>query len=213
MENLHHHHHECDDPNCHEHHHHHECDDPNCHEHHHHHECDDPNCHEHHHHHECDDPNCHEHHHHHECDDPNCHEHHHHHDHDHECDDPDCSCHDHHHDHEDVVNNTMVLSRTKEFSFDVPVSTDELKARGEKTFLHIGSLVAFEGVIVGHIKGVIQADGGSIAFSTTRTDAVDITPLSGWDKLGSVSKFSMTVNIMSMVNENISDEDIFGLMA
>ncbi|MBR6812681.1 MAG: hypothetical protein IKM51_04845, partial [Oscillospiraceae bacterium] len=196
MENLHHHHHECDDPNCHEHHHHHECDDPNCHEHHHHHECDDPNCHEHHHHHECDDPNCHEHHHHHECDDPNCHEHHHHHEcddpnchehhhhHDHECDDPDCSCHDHHHDHEDVVNNTMVLSRTKEFSFDVPVSTDELKARGEKTFLHIGSLVAFEGVIVGHIKGVIQADGGSIAFSTTRTDAVDITPLSGWDKLG-----------------------------
>ena len=107
----------------------------------------------------------------------------------------------------------MVLSRTKEFELAAPVSTDELKARGEKTFLHIGSLVAFEGVIVGHIKGVIQAEGGSIAFSTTRTDAVDITTLSGWDKLGSVSKFSMTVNIISMVNENISDEDIFGLMA
>lgn len=195
-----------DEKKLHNHHIHEECSDPNCTEHHHHHhhddECDDPNCHEHHHHHhddECDDPNCHEHHHHHhdedECDDPNCHEHHH-----------------HHNKHEDLVKDSLVMSCTRSFTPAAPLAPADLRKMGEATFLRLGDMVSMEGVVAGHVKGVIETKDGSIAFSLTRAGVVDVIELNGWKNITSVDGYSMTVNIMSLIPADITEEDIFADM-
>jgi len=209
-----------------------ECTDPSHHHHHHHNsdECHDPNCtdpsHHHHHHHdsdECHDPDCTDpshHHHHHdsdECHDPNCTDpshHHHHHDSD-ECHDPDCtdpSHHHHHHDREEreeLIDEAMVLSRSRRFDLAEPLSPQELRARGERCFLRLGERLGVDGIILGHIKGVIETEKSTLAFSVTRVGDADITELGDWQAQGSVSAFTMTVNVMSLVPAEIFEDDLF----
>ena len=176
--------------------------------------------HHHHHHHddECDDPGCTEHHHHHhhhddECDDPGCTEHHHHHHHhDDECDDPNCTDpHHHHHNnkHEDLIKDSLIMSRTRSFAPESPVSASALREMGEKTFIHLGDILCVEGVIAGHLKGVIETQNGSLALSLTRAGVVDVTELGGWKELTNVESYSMTVNIMSIVPAELSEDDLF----
>ncbi len=178
--------------------------------------CDDPNCTGSHHHHEdhvCDDPNCTGSHHNHDghaCDDPDCTASHHDHD-GHTCDDPNCACH-FHDEHEDLINGSQVLSHTRSFEPARAETADSLRKKGTGTLLHLGELVAFEGIVAGHIKSVIKTDGGGLAFSLTRAGVVDITELGGWSKLGEIRAYTMTVNIMSLVHADITEEEIFALM-
>ena len=205
------------------------------HHHHHHHdsdECHDPNCtdpsHHHHHHHDNDeyhDPNCtdpsHHHHHHHdsdECHDPNCtdpsHHHHHHHDSD-ECHDPNCTDPSHHHHHhdleerEELIDEAMVLSRSRRIEPAEPLSLQELRERGERCFLRLGERLGVDGIILGHIKGVIETEHGALAFSVTRVGDADITELGDWQAQERVSAFTMTVNIMSLIPAEIFEDDLF----
>jgi len=187
-------------------------------EHHHHdEECDDPSCTCHEHHHEHEHAHEHEHHHHHgeECSDPNCscheHEHHHHH-HGEECSDPNCSCHEHHHEHESeaerAVSSSFVISRTRSFSGSF--SPSELRQRAEQLFLILGSRADLDGIIPGHIKGVISAPGGEkLGISVTRPDAVDFVPAGGWETLETLDTFTMTVNIMLLSDVGITEADLF----
>jgi hypothetical protein len=185
--------------------------------------------HHHHHHHdsdECHDPNCtdpsHHHHHHHdsdECHDPNCtepsHHHHHHHDSD-ECDDPNCTdpSHHHHHHHdleerEELIDDAMVLSRSRRIEPAEPLSPQELRERGERCFLRLGERLGVDGIILGHIKGVIETEHGALAFSVTRVGDADITELGDWQAQERVSAFTMTVNIMSLIPAEIFEDDLF----
>ena len=199
-EHHHHHHHdhdevECHDPNCtdpsHHHHHHHDHDDDECH---------DPNCtdpsHHHHHHHDHDDDECH---------DPNCtdpsHHHHHHDDHDH-----------HHHDEserEEVIDEALILSRSRSFACAPALTPQALRARAERCFLRLGEKLGVDGIILGHIKGVLEAGDGSLSLSVTRVGTVDVTELGRWDALGRVENYTMTVNIMSLVAPSIYEDDLF----
>ena len=104
------------------------------------------------------------------------------------------------------------MSCTRSFKLEQPELPDSLREKGIRTFLHLGEMMAFEGVVVGHIKGIITAGGRSIAFSLTRTGVVDITELAGWGNPEPISSFDMTVNIMSLIHAEITEEDIFALM-
>ncbi len=203
------------------------------HHHHHHHdsdECHDPNCtdpsHHHHHHHdsdECHDPNCadpsHHHHHHHdgdECHDPNCtdpsHHHHHHHDSD-ECHDPNCTDPSHHHhdreEREELIDEALILSRSRSFNLTEPVSPQELRARGERCFLRLGERLGVDGIILGHIKGVIETGQSALSFSVTRVGDADVTELGDWQAQPPVGAFTMTVNVMSLVPAAVFEDDLF----
>ena len=157
------------------------------------------------------------------CDDPSCtlqhHNHEHHHEHDEDtCDDPGCTLHHHHehdeHDeHEELLEDSLIMSCTRTFNLAQPELPTALQEKGMRTFLRLGDMLAFEGVVVGHIKGVITTEGGGLAFSLTRTGVVDLTELGGWKNLGSIAAYIMTVNIMSLVHAEITEEDIFALMA
>ena len=181
------------------------------------HKCDVPDCTDHHRHHGghvCGDPDCTDHHHHHgghECGDPDCTDHRHHHHVGQKCGDPDCAvCHD---EHEDLINDSLVISHTRSFSPGRAETTDSLREKGIKTFLRLGDLVSFEGVVAGHIKGVIRTEGGGLAFSLTRAGVVDVTELGGWKGLGEIRAYTMTVNVMTLLHADITEEDIFALMA
>ena len=160
--------------------------------------------HKHHHGEECSDPDC------------SCHEHEHHHEHHHhhgeECSDPNCSCHEHDHEHESeaerAVGSSFVMSRTRSFSGSF--SAAELTQRAEKLFLALGEKADFEGIIPGHIKGVISAPGGEkLGASVTRPSAVDFVPAAGWEKLDTLDSFTITVNIMLLSDVGITEEDLF----
>ncbi len=162
----------------------------------------------------------HHHHHHHHDDEDGCCGHHHHHDHDEdECHDPNCtdpSHHHHHHHHhhdeaerEEVVDESLVLSRSRSITPEAPLSPQTLRERGERCFLRLGEMLGVDGIILGHIKGVIEAGDASLSLSMTRVGVVDVTPIGGWEALERVERFDMTVNIMSLVAAGIFEDDLF----
>lgn len=130
--------------------------------------------------------------------------------HDLNCADP--SHHHHHHGHggpHEPAGEALVLSLSRSFRPESELSTQELRARGERCILRLGELLGADGIVAGHIKGIIEAGEGSLALSLTRVGAVDVTELGYWGTLKQVRAYTMTVNVISLVSADITEDDLF----
>lgn len=147
-------------------------------------------------------------------------QHHHEHNHDHgeHCG---CGCHDAHHTHvhehdtenQKFINDTMIFSKTWEYSIDRPAAARQLEEKAHSLFMQLGDDFSVEGVILGHIKGVIKTEPETFyALSMTRQGQTDITASKLWSADNEVTSYSFTLNILSMVHKPVDEKHLHEAM-
>ncbi|SHJ34894.1 hypothetical protein [Parasporobacterium paucivorans] len=127
------------------------------------------------------------------------HDHHEHHHHEHD--------HGHDGDYEKFIENTMVLSRSWNYSVQNPVSLRILEEKAKALFLDLGTQFSVEGIILGHIKGVIKTGADSFySLSMTREGQTDVTASKNWTPDHEAAEYTFTINILSMKHIPVEEE-------
>ena len=147
---------------------------------------------------------------------------HHDHEHEHKHHDDDCDCgHDHHdngahehdhggHDHkhspaEEFVESALKQSARRVVLLDAPTSAKAIAAQKMATLSEIAERVAFEDIILGHIKALIDFGEQKVLVSITRLD--ECKQSFDWDDF-EVSSYIFTVNVLSLHNADAQLDDL-----
>ena len=140
------------------------------------------------------------------------HEHHHHHEHehghDHDCGhdhDHGCAC-GHHHGHseaERLVEDTLVLSKSWSGEDGQP---EQLAQKLQSGLEALGELLGEDGIILGHLKGLLRCGSACLACSITRTDHTDLTASPDWPPAGPCH-WTVTVTVLSLCHQDRVTEE------
>lgn len=135
------------------------------------------------------------------------HEHHHEHAHGHDCGHDHshaCAC-GHHHSHseaERLVEDTLVLSKTWSGEAGQP---EQLARKLQSGLEVLGKLLEEDGIILGHLKGLLRCGTACLACSVTRADAQDLTPSPDWPPAGPCP-WTLTVTVLSLCHQELVTE-------
>lgn len=105
-----------------------------------------------------------------------------------------------------IPNNATVLSVSQQFSGKA--NRHILTAAFRNLFREISSKALVNGILPGHLKGVIQCGSGFFALSVTREDSVDETVNPQWEAMDFIENFKITVNLLSIFPVDISREEL-----
>jgi len=130
------------------------------------------------------------------------------HEHSDHCDCSDSNCaHEHHDECTDkaraVVENSLRYSDKKWVALDAPAALGEIEASVRIKLLRIAENLAVDGVVLGHIKAIITAGTNSCVLSVTKVNKADVKYIGGWDGEVVVREYSLTVNVLSIVNTEL----------
>ena len=125
--------------------------------------------------------------------------------------------HHHHHDHDrhghaphdeahELVDRALVLSKSWRWDGASAVSLGDLEARVVKGLGKVAEKLAFEDMIVGHIKALLRCGEGCVSYSITRLGDVDRGVLGSWPDHRADDSLELTVNILSLVNTDAVSE-------
>ena len=126
--------------------------------------------------------------------------------HDHNCDcghdhELNCDCgHDHHHEHskaEAFAESALKQSARRVIFLDAPTSAKAIATQKMATLSEIAERVAFEDIILGHIKALLDFGEQKITISITRLDECNRS--FDWDDFD-VESYIFTVNVLSLHN-------------
>ena len=129
------------------------------------------------------------------------HEHHHH---------DDCDCGHDHHDHthspaEAFVESALRKSERRAIFLDAPTSAKALATQKMAALSEIAKRVAFEDIILGHIKALLDFGERKITISITRLDECEQS--FDWADF-EVESYIFTVNVLSMYNASAPLDDL-----
>lgn len=130
----------------------------------------------------------------------NDHEHSHHNHHEPDCDCPECG--------ESVVDSALKLSRSGELTANGKITAEQLTGRISELLMSVALRLGEDGFVLGHIKAVIKLANSAVSISVTRVGTADTTLLGEYSPSELVGKYSLTVNILSLVNTGVSLDDI-----
>ena len=134
---------------------------------------------------------------------------HHHHDHHHHEHGDDCDCgheHEHHDEAEAFAESALRKSARRVVMLDTPTSAREIAAKKMAALSEIAELVAFEDIILGHIKALLDFGETKVTISITRLD--ECKQSFDWaDFL--VESYIFTVNILSLHNVDTDLDDLW----
>lgn len=114
--------------------------------------------------------------------------------------------HTHTHDHsctseaEHIIENALVYSKKGSFKHDYPCTADEALKSVVSTVSHIASLVAQDNVVLGHVKALLECEGGKATISLTAVDEPSITHHKDWQGSQKITMSQLTLNVHSLVN-------------
>ncbi|NLA85904.1 MAG: hypothetical protein GX847_01200 [Clostridiales bacterium] len=106
--------------------------------------------------------------------------------------------HEHHREAEELVEFALKKSVRRALYFDTPVSAKAVALEKLSALSEIAELIAFEGVILGHIKALLDFGERKVSISITRLDECRQS-FDGWDDFEAESCI-LTVNILSLHN-------------
>lgn len=83
------------------------------------------------------------------------------------------------------------------------------KVRAEKRFrdlFHkVGKFAMIDHVILGHLKGIIQANEAVFSLSMTREDVLDESQNQKWLESSAFENFEITLNLMSLIPVELTE--------
>lgn len=122
---------------------------------------------------------------------------------------PDCSCGCHgHSDASDLVSDALRFSKKADISLDIPISAKELEVQIAALLDEAARRIGEGGAVLGHIKALAKCDGDAASFSVTRVGAVDKTYIGGWKKREAIQVYTLTLNILSVINTDANLDDV-----
>ena len=94
-----------------------------------------------------------------------------------------------------------VFSQTRSIKFDSPVARNVVEEHLKTSLANIGTQLAFENVIIGHIKLVcrLPEEGGVLFMSLTMLDQVDVQALPGWQHADGFGIINMEIVINVLI--------------
>ena len=123
------------------------------------------------------------------------------------CTDPNCRCRTRRNT-SSVPDNTTILSVKRALVWDTPISRIALESALRALFLELSQFVLIDGIVLGHLKGVLKTGTSVFSISVTREDSIDESPNTSWASMETVSCSDLTVNLLSIVPCELSDNDL-----
>lgn len=121
-----------------------------------------------------------------------------------------CHCSNAHSEAEQLVEKALVISKTWIGTEGLPTQLTEKLRCGLSA---LAELLGEDGIILGHLKGLLQCGTCYLACSVTRTDQLDFTSSADWPPTGP-GDWKLTITVLSLchqdqVTEKMLDE-LFG---
>lgn len=115
--------------------------------------------------------------------------------------------HDHHSGAEAFAESALKKSARRAVALDAPASARDIAERKLSVLSEIAGLLAYEDIILGHIKALIDFGDEKAAISITRLDECS----QSFDHLGSleVLGYTITVNVLSLHNTETRLDGLF----
>ena len=107
-----------------------------------------------------------------------------------------------------VPENAALLSFRHAFSLPEAAKKEAVRDALISVFQKLIPSVSQNGIILGHLKGSIQAGGARLGLSATRADAIDQTPGPGWEELDTLQDFEIRVSLLSSTPCPITQEQM-----
>ncbi|MDO4571914.1 MAG: hypothetical protein Q4C13_00990 [Clostridia bacterium] len=124
------------------------------------------------------------------------------------CHDPHCAGHPHPHAAK-APEHASVLAVRRAFAPARPVARAALEAAAAAVLRDIGEACCLDGVLPGHAKCLLEADGAMLALSLTMADRVDAQAGGGWVERDALAAFSVTLNVHLVLPHAFSEDALF----
>ena len=123
------------------------------------------------------------------------------------CTDPNCRCRTQRNT-SSIPDNATILSVKKTLVWDTPISRTALEAALRTLFLELSRFVLSDGIVLGHLKGVLKTGTSMFSVSVTREDSIDESQNASWTRMETVACSDLTVNLLSILPCELSNDDL-----
>lgn len=104
---------------------------------------------------------------------------------------------------------TLRYSERRFFQPAVPLLAWEIEERVGEALQALACEIAVEGVVLGHIKAALCADGASCTLSVTRLGVTDREPSENWDADRMYGSFEVILNVLSLAHTDFDVQAFF----
>lgn len=112
-----------------------------------------------------------------------------------------------------AAGDAYVRAWQRDYYSETPIDGEWLTQAARQLLEQIGTLVAIDDIIPGHLKLLLKAGEDGIMMSMTRIGSIDEVALSQWPPSESLSAYSMTVNFLLLTPADINEEDVMSAAA
>jgi len=100
---------------------------------------------------------------------------------------------------EKLVESALRISLKRDIRLDAPVAVELIEARLAMRLEGLAASVAVDGVVLGHIKALVQAEGGALALSVTRIGSIEPRYRGNWEGQAPICAFEVSLNVLSLI--------------
>jgi len=122
------------------------------------------------------------------------------------CTDPNCRCRTRRRTPSSVPEGATILSVRQQLTWNSPVSRLSLEKALRDLFLELSRHVLTDGIVPGHLKGILKVDSATFFISVTREDSTDESQNEVWENLDAVACAELTVNLLSVLPCELTNE-------